>query len=252
MPELTVPAILKYKPKAKRREIPDSRAKGLYLIIQPSGKKSWAVRLRRPDGRGAKLTLGPVDLPEVETSDEAVPGAALTLGQARELAAQIDRKRQRGIDVVAERQAEERRQQTATTDRTANSFGACVREFFIDHKTSPKRGAKRPRRWREDAATLGLRYPLGADPAVTEPEIIPAGTGRDLGRQAGRANRRPRCARRCRRSPQARQRESGAQAAFCAQRHVRVVAAEAPRHGQPGGRRVPPCAAAEPRTSTER
>jgi integrase len=175
MPVLTTPAIRKYRPTAERREIPDSRARGLCLIIQPSGRMSWAVRLRRPDGRSAKLTLGPVDLADKETSDEPVAGAALTLGQARELAAQIDRKRQRGIDVVAEHQAEESRKQTAATDRAANSFGACVREFIIDHKTSPKRGAKRPRRWREDAATLGLRYPLDADPAVTEPEIIPAG-----------------------------------------------------------------------------
>jgi integrase len=175
MPKLTVAAIQKYQPKAQRREIADTSAKGLYLIIQPSGKKSWAVRLRRPDGRGAKLTLGPVDLSEVETSDEPVYGAALSVGQARELAARIDRKRQRGIDVVAEYKAEEQRQQTAAADRAANSFGACVREFFIEHKTSPKRGAKRPRRWREDASTLGLRYPLGSDPAVTEPKIIPAG-----------------------------------------------------------------------------
>jgi hypothetical protein len=46
--------------------------------------------LRRPDGRTAKLTLGRVDLPDVETSDDPVQGAALTLGQARELAEQID------------------------------------------------------------------------------------------------------------------------------------------------------------------
>lgn len=175
MPVLTVPTIRKYRPQAKRREIADSRARGLCLIIQPSGRMSWAICLRRPDGRSAKLTLGSVDLADKETSDEPVPGAALTLGQARELAAQIDRKRQRGIDVVAEHKAEELRKQTADADRAANSFGACVREFFIDHKTSPKRGAKRPRRWREDAATLGLRYPLGSDPAVVVPEIIPAG-----------------------------------------------------------------------------
>jgi integrase len=41
----------------KRREIPDAHLPGLYLIVQPSGAKSWAVRYRR-HGRTRKLTLG--------------------------------------------------------------------------------------------------------------------------------------------------------------------------------------------------
>jgi hypothetical protein len=92
MPTLTPVTVAAYKPQRVRREIPDSKAQGLFLIIQPkpSGRKSWAIRLRRPDGRTAKLTLGRVDLPDVETSDDPVQGAALTLGQARELAEQID------------------------------------------------------------------------------------------------------------------------------------------------------------------
>jgi len=39
-----------------RREIPDGGCKGLYLVIQPSGKKSWAVRYRH-NGKPRKLTL---------------------------------------------------------------------------------------------------------------------------------------------------------------------------------------------------
>jgi len=56
---LTQAAVEKLKPSAVRREIPDGG--GLFLLIQPSGAKSWAVRYRR-DGRPRKLTLGPVDL----------------------------------------------------------------------------------------------------------------------------------------------------------------------------------------------
>ena len=43
---------------ATRREIPDGGCRGLYLVIQPSGHKSWCTRFRF---RGAprKLTLGP-------------------------------------------------------------------------------------------------------------------------------------------------------------------------------------------------
>lgn len=171
MPVLTAAAIQKYKPHADRREIADSKAQGLFLIIQPSGTMSWAVRLRKPDGRTAKVTLGPVDTGDEETSDEPVMGGALTLGQARQLAAEIDRKRARGVDVVAERKAEKLRKRTAAADRTANTFGTCVREFFIDYRT--KKRQARPRRWRDDAAVLGLRYRPGSDPAtVAEPEVI--------------------------------------------------------------------------------
>ena len=40
-----------------RREIPDGRIAGLYLVLQPSGAKSWAVRYRA-FGIPKKLTLG--------------------------------------------------------------------------------------------------------------------------------------------------------------------------------------------------
>ena len=58
MPALTVPSVQKYTANAKRREIPDTKATGLYLVIQPkpSGAKSWALRFRRPDGRPAKMS----------------------------------------------------------------------------------------------------------------------------------------------------------------------------------------------------
>jgi hypothetical protein len=36
-------AIRKLRPKAKRREIADGGAPGLYLVIQPSGAKGWAL-----------------------------------------------------------------------------------------------------------------------------------------------------------------------------------------------------------------
>ena len=41
----------------KRREIPDAGLQGLYLVIQPSGAKAWALRYRFA-GKPAKLTLG--------------------------------------------------------------------------------------------------------------------------------------------------------------------------------------------------
>jgi integrase len=41
----------------KRQEAPDGKIGGLYLVVQPTGAKSWAVRYRA-DGKPRKLTLG--------------------------------------------------------------------------------------------------------------------------------------------------------------------------------------------------
>jgi integrase len=168
---LTEPTIRQYRPGIKRREIRDALAPNLYLVIQakPSRTMSWALRFRRPNGKAAKLTLGSVDLSD-EPSDKPQIGGALSLGQARELAAQISRERKRGIDVIDDQKAKRLREATAEADRNANSFGALVREFFIDYRT--KRG-ERPRHWRADARLLGQDYPLGCDPARIEPKVIP-------------------------------------------------------------------------------
>src|SRR5262245_65053712 len=59
--KLTDRAVLNYKPGAKRRRIRDALAKSLFLVIEPSGTKSWQMRFRTPSGRIGKLTLGRVD-----------------------------------------------------------------------------------------------------------------------------------------------------------------------------------------------
>jgi integrase len=52
----TAKSVEHIKPGATRREIPDGGCAGLYLQVQPSGKKSWAVRYRY-QGHPTKLTL---------------------------------------------------------------------------------------------------------------------------------------------------------------------------------------------------
>jgi integrase len=54
---LTARTIETVKPGRQRREIPDRRMPGLYLVLQPSGAKSWAVRYRHA-GTPRKHTLG--------------------------------------------------------------------------------------------------------------------------------------------------------------------------------------------------
>jgi integrase len=58
---LTDIAARNLKPGLVRREVPDGGAKGLRLVVQPSGTKTWAVRYRA-HGRMTKLTLGDVSI----------------------------------------------------------------------------------------------------------------------------------------------------------------------------------------------
>ncbi len=67
---LTAAAVAKYRPADTPREIPDAGAPSLRLVIHPSGAKAWIMRFRRPDGRAAKVTLGPVDLSGTEHRQE--------------------------------------------------------------------------------------------------------------------------------------------------------------------------------------
>jgi integrase len=58
MAGLTVKGVENKRATAERREIPDDYMRGLYLIVQPTGAKSWAVRYRL-GGKSAKHTIGP-------------------------------------------------------------------------------------------------------------------------------------------------------------------------------------------------
>lgn len=54
---LTAKAVENAHPEAARREIPDGLLAGLYLVVQPSGAKSWAIRYRF-GGTPKKYTIG--------------------------------------------------------------------------------------------------------------------------------------------------------------------------------------------------
>ena len=55
---VTAAAVERIKPDPKRRlEIADALLTGLFLIVEPSGKKSWAVRYRY-QGSSTKFTIG--------------------------------------------------------------------------------------------------------------------------------------------------------------------------------------------------
>jgi integrase len=148
---LTAAAVKNYRPGKGRREIPEGGCPGLYLVIQASGHRSWALRFRRPSGRPAKLTLGPVDLSGKEAEGAPVLGQPLTLASARRLAADIGHQRALGRDVVADYDASRRRQRSEHETRAKNTFGAAARDFIEQY------ASKRTRRWRVTARLLGLR-----------------------------------------------------------------------------------------------
>ncbi|WP_342108085.1 tyrosine-type recombinase/integrase [Methylobacterium sp. SI9] len=68
---LTMQSVQRLKPQPERRiEIPDAALPGFYLVVQPSGAKSWAVRYRIA-GKPRKYTIGPYPLFDLSAAREA-------------------------------------------------------------------------------------------------------------------------------------------------------------------------------------
>jgi integrase len=153
---LTVAAVQRLRPGAERREVRDGGAPGLRLVIQPSGHKSWAMRLRRPDGRHCKVTLGPVDLSTSADDHDPVLGAPLTLSSARILAAQLSRQRAQGIDVATLKP-----KASVLQEHLTDTFAKLAQDFIVDHAMAKNRS------WRDAAKVLGLDYPRGGGDPIT-------------------------------------------------------------------------------------
>jgi Arm DNA-binding domain len=145
---LTDAAIQRYKPKAERRRIRDTKAESLFLIIETSGRKAFQMRFRRPDGKIGKVTLGRYAA-DVELKGDPKIGQPLSLAAAHQLAAEVHRRRALGEDVIADEKARKHRERSEIKERAEASFAACARQFIDTYKT--KKHGTRPRRWRERA-----------------------------------------------------------------------------------------------------
>src|SRR5271169_194298 len=86
---LTAKAVENIKPSDVRREVPDGEIRGMYLVVQPSGVKSYVLRYRHA-GKPRKLTIGP---------------AEMGLGEARKLASSARAAIAAGRDPQAEKVA---------------------------------------------------------------------------------------------------------------------------------------------------
>lgn len=125
---LTDAAVKAVKPEgAARREIPDAGLPGLYLVVQPSGAKSWAARYRA-GGRPRKMTLGRYP--------------ATTLAEAREAARAALAAVDRGEDPAAARKAE-RAAERAEPDR--DLVRTVAEEFLRRHAAQNRTAAETAR-----------------------------------------------------------------------------------------------------------
>src|SRR6516162_10040134 len=163
--KLTVLNIQTWKPAAARQEILDRD--GLYLIVQPSGLKSWALRYRlKNGGKAVKHTIG------------SYP--AISLKDARSEATRLRAEIERGANphnekVVARRRAAE----------VNDTFEAVARRYIEEYQF------RRNRSWEWTARLLGFAVDTEATVAVKEcpPLLVVKDGSRD---QRGR---RPRLSR---------------------------------------------------------
>jgi integrase len=128
---LTVRAIEAAKPGLARREIPDGLLAGLYLIVQPSGAKSWALRYRFR-GRPRKFTIG--------------SWPAIDLASARDLGRKALISAKQGNDPGDERKASHHAAVMARRDTVA----AVAAEFLERYAKANTREAT----WRETERIL--------------------------------------------------------------------------------------------------
>jgi integrase len=123
--KLTAVAVEKAKPKTNRKtaelerhEIPDRGCNGLYLIVQPSGAKSWAVRYRY-GGRTRKLTLGA--LPALQLSEARVKATAALSEVAK------------GTDPIISNKAAKQAARRAAIERSGDTVDRLTALFLEQH-----------------------------------------------------------------------------------------------------------------------
>lgn len=138
---------------AKRREVPDPGQPGLYVVIQPSGVKSWCVRYRQND-RPRKLTLGRFP--------------ALGLAEARKMTAKALERIERGADPATEKAAT-RRETGAAGHRRSDTVAALVADYMKRRANGLRSAGEIQRTFDRDVLPV-----IGARPvaSVTRRELI--------------------------------------------------------------------------------
>jgi integrase len=118
MPKLTTVSVTNMRPGAVRHEVPDRACAGLYVVIQPSGAKSWAVRYRHL-GKTRKLTLGTIE--------------ALPLAAARRAAADALHEVALGRDPAADKRQRLAESEQAAALRASDTVDALAAQFLTQY-----------------------------------------------------------------------------------------------------------------------
>lgn len=147
---LTARAIEQMKAEARVREVPDGGLPGLYLVVQPSGTRSFTLRYRHV-GRTRNMTLG--------------RWPAFSLSEARETARTALRSIAEGRDPAGEKRF-------AKSD--ASTLYAEVCRLFVELDQRPAN-----RTWKETARLLGLR-PDGDRLVAIRGSIVDQWSGRRI------------------------------------------------------------------------
>ncbi|WP_320202405.1 tyrosine-type recombinase/integrase [Agrobacterium rosae] len=175
---LTLMTLKSIKAGSARQEIADGLVPGLYLVIQPSGSKSWALRYRF-EGKPKKLTVGPF-LFERTTPLERPPeaGEAITLPEARTTARQA-------LQLLAEGQdpseARKRAVEAAVTEavaaklQDASYLAENLAAEFITKYAMPKN-----RTWQETQRQFRKSITGWRDPETNEIKFKGPWFGRDV------------------------------------------------------------------------
>jgi integrase len=110
---LTAKSIENLRPGTARREIPDGGCRGLYLVVQPSGRRAWAVRYRF-GGKTKKLTLDNV----------------ASLAEARRAATAVLHELNRGHDPAAMKFDARAATQKAAAERAGDTVDNLAAQFI--------------------------------------------------------------------------------------------------------------------------
>lgn len=148
---LTDLSIKNMRSQTRRTEIPDNRVTGLYLIVQPSGAKSWAIRYRH-QGKPKKCTLGRYP--------------ALELAHARSVARKMLERVDRGDDPSADRREQKQRKaaETLAAERLERDRFASIADQFVEKHAKP-----RNRTWQETKSILNRNVlPAWGDRSISE------------------------------------------------------------------------------------
>lgn len=152
-----------YKPRAARYEIKDAVVPGLRLVVQPNGKKSWALRFSQA-GEYRKITFGPFPLIPLAESAEArkarlARDPASIPPDARGLARHFLGLKATGVD-IAELWDQQNRADTAVKDEAQTVTVKAQFQNFLDR---PNRRTGKSKRVSSRERYEGIMKPLMAN-----------------------------------------------------------------------------------------